>query len=284
MTGRRLVAGLSLLCALVFCALMAPSAMAVKGTTAVTCKPEPNPGKETLGFSDEHCTKGAEGTAVKWVHEGITPAVKTQLEVSNSETGAVFPPTKLKFTAEKVEVELEAASFASCLGHTAVENKDNGEKPMEAIIPEFCGEFTKVVVKKGEGCVVLGEAIGLPTGAGERGSGKSVVVNNGGKEEMYVEFIPAEKKPFATFTLEKCKVAGLNKTYKLEGSVRANVSTNEAQLDGPTLRVTTEQTGKTLKVVTGESKLEGKLEGTFTVRMQLNGSEANNPVALTTTK
>jgi hypothetical protein len=59
MYGRRAVVGLSLLCALVFCAFAAPSAQALKGTTITTCKQVGS----GATFQDEHCTKQTMGAA-----------------------------------------------------------------------------------------------------------------------------------------------------------------------------------------------------------------------------
>jgi hypothetical protein len=287
MIGRRAILALSLLCALAGWAFAAPNAMAIKGTTAFTCVEEPHPPENAVGFSDEHCTKEALGINVKFVHSEIIPNQTTQLKVINDETSKLVP-TKLLFSVEKSEIELEAGSFESCLGHTAVRNQENLEKQMEAAIPEFCGEFSKVEVKKQEGCTIAGGKVMLINIAAEPreiSKGKGVVINNGGKEEMYVEFEPFKGKPFASFTLEKCKNGALNKTYSVEGTAKANVTTELGKLDGPTLKFTTTQTGKTLKVnVGGGVKAEGKLEGTFTVRMETQSLEPTNPVVLTTTK
>jgi hypothetical protein len=281
MNGRRAIVGLTLLCALVFAAFAAPNAMAaLKGTTAYTCVKEDNPPEQAKGFEDEHCLKATSGDAVKWVHEEIG-LTTTLLTVENDETSKAVP-AKLVFSVEGTEVELEAQTFFSCGGHTSVQNKQNGEK-MEVLSPEFCGEFSEVSVKKAAGCVVKGGIVLLPNAGGERGTAKGIVIENAKKEEeMYVEFKPAEGKPFATFTVEKCEKAGLNKTYKVEGTAKANVSVNAAT-DGPTLKFTAAQTGPTLKVVSGELKTEGKFSGTFTARMAFETGKPKNPVTLTTT-
>jgi hypothetical protein len=78
MIGRRAAVGLSLLCALAFCAFAAQGASA-KGTTAFTCaKVEPKTGK----FADAHCDTGSsEG---EFEHQAITET--TELELSNAKT------------------------------------------------------------------------------------------------------------------------------------------------------------------------------------------------------
>jgi hypothetical protein len=57
MSGRKAIVGLSLLCALVFCAFGAATASAAGGSTAFTCVK----GAASADFEDEHCDKGKVG-------------------------------------------------------------------------------------------------------------------------------------------------------------------------------------------------------------------------------
>src|SRR4029453_13229581 len=104
MTGRNAIVGLSLLCALVFCALAAPGAMAVNGTTAYECKPVKE-GK--TGFTDEHCTKAAEAGKASFEHV-LIPEGSTSVSITNNETGATNPVVRMTSTVSGVKVELQA--------------------------------------------------------------------------------------------------------------------------------------------------------------------------------
>jgi hypothetical protein len=273
MTGRRAAIGLSLLSALVFCAFAAPNAMALKGTTAFTCEPA----TEGAGFSDEHC-QTAVGSGAKFKHKEIAVGTVTQVTAGNTETGSKLIYPKLKSTVGGLATELEAGGFTSCINKTSFTNKENGAKQMEAA-GENCGEFYNVVVNKPAKCAVAGGTVKL----NEKGEGKTVVKTVEAKEEMYVEFLPpVASKIYAEFEFvnkgaEECALKGTK--VEVTGTAQANNTTEEGKLDGPTLKFTTAQTGKTLKL--GAQKAE--FEGTFTNRMLPTIGQAENPIVLTTT-
>jgi hypothetical protein len=280
MTGRRAVVGLSLLCALVFCAFAAPNAMAVQGTTAYTCKPEPSPGAGTKGFEDEHCTKGVTGTSAKWVHEEIKPDTKTEVTATNNETTTKVSVAKLKFVYKKVEIELESNAFQSCAKGTDLENivdKDTGQM---RVTGDWCGDFTKVVLaKKPAGCVLKGATISINPVSGYL----SFAVKGGEEEQMYVAFLPPDEKPFATFTFEKCTNGEFNGVYEVRGAAVANLRlSTDPVLDGSTINFTTAVTEQALEVAGAEGP--AKFAGTFTPRMEVVGGKQENPIAVTTTK
>jgi hypothetical protein len=89
MTGRKAIAGLSLLCALFVSAFSASSALATEGTTAFTCGPVATGAK----FSDEHCLTSGSGSG--FVHTEIAVGTETAVVGSNektaSETAAATP-------------------------------------------------------------------------------------------------------------------------------------------------------------------------------------------------
>ena len=269
MIGRRAVVGLSLLCALAFSAFAAQSAVAVKGTTAFTCEPA----KEGAGFSDEHCEK-AVGAGASFKHSEIKPGVKTQLSVSNNETGGKNSTGKIYALFLGEEIRLEAGGFTSCINKVSLENKENGAKQMEAA-GEFCGEFFNVEAKTPVGCKVKKGVVKVP----EKNEIKTVVKKIEEKQQMYTEIAAPEKKPLMTFELEGCPVPEMNNVaINITGSAAANVTTEE-KLDGPTLEFLTEQTEKTLKV--GENV--AKFEGSLTTRMLPAVGQESNPVVVTTT-
>jgi hypothetical protein len=272
MNGRRAVIGLSLLCALVFSGLAAQSAMAVKGTTAFTCVKvaEGVPSE----FEDAHCLKKHTPFTGEYVHAVIGEGTVTNVTTVNDETGTK-PLSKFKSTIAGTEFELQSKSFMSCRGKTKLTNKVNGAKQMEAA-GENCGVFSETTVTKPAKCSVKGGVVNLTEG----GEGKTVVKEVEKKQEMYVEFLPPKEKAFSTFTLEgaECALKGL--AIEVKGTAQANNTTEEGKLDGPTLRFTTAQTGKTLKV--GANKAE--FEATFTTRMEEPEGKPEEPaISLTTT-
>ncbi|MGB7685592.1 MAG: hypothetical protein WBL45_07380 [Solirubrobacterales bacterium] len=280
MIGRRAIVGLSLLCALTCCALAASSAMAVQGTTAFTCKPEPKPGAGTKGFEDEHCTKAVEGTKANWVHEEIKPDTKTEVTATNNETTTKVSPSRLKLAYKEVDIELESDTFQTCAKGTDLENfVESGQMRVEG---NLCGEFTKVVlVKKPAGCVLEAENIVIiPT----RGYLTSVV-KFFAEEKMHVTINP-EEESFAHFTLEKCTNAEFDGDYEILGSALANLrQVADPVLDGSTINFTTAFTGLTLEVAGPEGPTSpAKFEGKFTPRMEAVEGKQGNPIAGTTTK
>ncbi len=265
MTGRRAIIGLSLLSTLVFCAFAAPSATAVLGTTAFKCVKTDAVGEE---FSDEHCTNQEQGKA-GFTQMQITPNTEAKITVNNSVTGSEVFNSKLRGVAAGIEFTLEASSFHSCVNKTTVENKKPGERG-EAV-GKFCGEFSTVKVNKPAKCEIEKGIIKLL----ESGTGKTIVKEVEKKQEMYIEFIPPEGKPFAEFTFAGGECALKGTKVSVTGSAKANVTTNESQTDGATLNFTTAQTGKTLKAAGNEAAFEG----VFTPR---EVSAEAPPVVLTT--
>jgi hypothetical protein len=274
MHGRRVIVGLSLLCALAFSAFAAPNATALKGTTAFTCQPEPKPEKTTKGFEDEHCTKSAEGEKAKWVHTEISPNVKTQVTVTDNETGEKFFKPKFASTIAGVNFELEGEGFMSCLTNASLENKVNAAKQMEAA-GGGCGTFTGVKVLKPAKCKLAKEETIL----GEGSIGKTVVKEVEGKSEMYGEAVPPPSGVFAEFEFAGTECALKGTVVKITGTARSNVTTNEGQLDGATVKVTTKETEKTLKVGGNAARTEA----VGTVRMKSEGEVPENPIVVTTT-
>jgi uncharacterized Zn-binding protein involved in type VI secretion len=259
MNGRRAVIGLSLLSALVLCAFAAPSAMAVKGTTAFTCAQS----APTIEFEDEHCTKKGQFGSDKWGHETFVGS--TQASVTNNITGGQHSFLRFKFELAGVKAELEATKFLSGTG-TTVLNKENGAKQMEATGGND-GEFTEITVIKPAKCTL--KSVNL-----EKGTGQTKVVQNAAKEEeMWIEFTTSGGV-FVKFAMEGPECALKEKTIEVKGTAKANVLTSQTQLDGPTLQFTIAQTEKTLQV----GGKPATFEGTFTVR----NKASNNPIVLTT--
>jgi hypothetical protein len=85
MNRRRAVIGLSLLCAFLFSAVMAPNAFGVEETVAFTCVKKAEVGG--VGFSKEHC-RGADAVpkGAVYEHKEIEPGASTLVEATNKQT------------------------------------------------------------------------------------------------------------------------------------------------------------------------------------------------------
>jgi hypothetical protein len=272
MTGRRALGGLSLVCALALCALAAPNAMALKGTTAYTCVHV----TEAAAFEDEHCTKDAEG-GEGWIHAEIEPgAAETKLAVSNNETGSKNVTAKLSTEVKGEKVAIDSGAAKSCAEKTMVMNRETAFKKMY-VEGFYCVEFFNNVVKEPANCVV--DKVITVQGPYET----RVELNGKKEEEMWVLFKPFILSPFTQFTLadkegKKCSLNGQKVT--IEGTARSNVSTSEL-IEGSTVKFTAAETEKTL--TTSEGKVV-KFEATLTPRMTAVGGQDANPVSLTTTE
>ncbi len=141
---------------------------------------------------------------------------------------------------------------ASSTGHLT--NRTNGAKEMFV-------EGTKTVITY-TGCTAP-----KPTGQNCKVKGGEVktaeIVSTTLKKGMAAEFTPASGTLFATITLEGCKTAGLNTTYKVEGAVIVPIT-------GSTLVTTEAQTTTDNKLKFGGQK--AGLASTTTVSMKGGGA------------
>lgn len=203
MIRRKAVIGLSVLCALAFCAVAAASASA-KGTTVFTCSKSAT----TKSFHDAHCTETS-GT-LEYGHIAVPAGESTELKVEGT-TSQV-----LKGSISGVSVELSATTVElkpETMG--TIVNTDHGTEPMD-----FSGKGTftytgvKVLKPSGKGCVVKEEMVST-----EPLTFTSIVGE--GATKTGVEFTPAAGKgqPFAEITIEKCSTTSLNGTFSLKGSL-----------------------------------------------------------------
>jgi hypothetical protein len=161
--GHRAVAGLALLCALLFSAVMASSASAVKGTTAFTCLSNV---EKVAGFEDEHCTK-TQASPAKFKHVAIAENTTVKTHVTNERTNATTTgPTTLTLTAEKQplvgETEIQCKKLQ---GHGDLTN-DKNEATKEHTIHGTSGtllysecSFTKPSFCKVKGGQILAEKV-----------------------------------------------------------------------------------------------------------------------------
>lgn len=108
----RVSVGLSLLCALLFCAFAAQTASATKATntTAFTCVPEPN---KKGDFTDEHCDTASPEKIGEFTHAAIENGKTTEVELTNekvTESTKKSEPAVLKGTVSLVKTEIECAT------------------------------------------------------------------------------------------------------------------------------------------------------------------------------
>jgi hypothetical protein len=263
MIGRKALTGLSLLCALAFCAFAAPSAFAATtGTTAVTCVPEGG----AKDYSDAHCDNtaaGGPGTG-GFGHVALTANPTKEVQATSLEN------IVLSTTAGGLETEIVCTGADSTF---TIENSLVGEEH-KITVKEFSKiTYTGCTVPKpaGQECKVRG----LPD---EAGSG--MITTNALKGEsvagpsMGIKFQPAVGESFGTLVFSGCKTAGLNKEYAVTGSVTSEPSgTDNPKSAGATLIINQpKEAGSPLKLA-GQGL---GLKCTSTVEM-----EGGNPIATT---
>jgi hypothetical protein len=282
MIGRRAIVGLSLLCALAFCAFGASSASAAtKGVTAFTCAPN----VDTKGdFNDEHCDETVTAGTGKFTHVSL-PSNPTTVTVTNEKTqNKTSEPghATLKGVLGGVKSEITCTEVH---GHGSLENKLSGEQ--HSVV--FSG---KVIYKN---CTMP-----LPTNAGkDRCKVKEPIefevtgnsTENGA--EMGVLFNPKTPPNFVGLTFEegpgtKCPVAG--KTVNATGNAEATSSQGATAEHGATLEFTKAMT-KGVECEKGAGKEKGvclggqsaEFSSTVTIKMlSVTGGTPENAISLTT--
>ncbi len=258
--GRGLI-GLSLLCALVFCAFAAPSAMAVKGTTTYTCVKV----AETGGFNDEHCSEANGAGKGKWTHEPIPVGSETKITGTNqktasSTTSAALALFRFEFLGT-AELEFHCAAVHSTATSTneTVENaaKEKYMRNRAAGVNVVFSECTMTNMLAEMKCKLSGGKVEIKGASSE-------TKENG----MEVEFKPPESGTLLEFKLEGCSQKGFNLSYVVTGTFNAIP-------EGATL-VTTEASTKGLKF--------GGKAGSLTTKLTQRMGESENPIATTTTE
>ncbi|HVQ59921.1 MAG TPA: hypothetical protein VMS60_13535 [Solirubrobacterales bacterium] len=271
MNGRKAIAGLCMLCALLASAFAAQSASAITGTTAVTCKSGlGDTGKQT--WADSHCKTGASGP---FGHYKIAENTTTELTVR-----AGSEASKFKATLGGVAVTFTSTSLT---GTGSMENKvddPTGEHFVHATgAIVFSGvtvsPFTKCFVYTDDGTtnpgaqgVIDTEELTLTTR--EQGDAIKGTPKTG---NVFARFWIGDKNKVVTGGGE-CTIAG---TYLLTGST---VFTPEGATLAATHNKVTEQ--NTLKLGTGETTIKAGFEGSLTIEASAKGAGAFNPISFTT--
>jgi hypothetical protein len=282
MIGRRAIVGLSLLSALLFCAIAASSASAAtSGTTAFTCVENPE-GKGD--FVDPHCTTPEPNKEGAYTHKAISknPTFFTLSNNPSTITSTEANHATLKGVLGGIASEITCATVH---GHGTLENKLSGEA--HSVVGSGIVEYTNCTMPKPvtaevppkERCKVK-EPIKFEATSTTKEKGA----------EMGVLFSPKEGKTFVKLAFENgpgggCPVAG--KEVAVTGSAEATPSgTSEGR--GATLVFTKEMT-KGTKCETAEQTgvcLGGQVaEFTSTIVFQMTATtegSAENPITLTT--
>lgn len=251
---RKSILGAAVLFALAFCAFGAANASAA-GTTAFTCVKE-SPG----GLFGEHCLTSGSGSA-EYRHvafEGETTSIATNANTAEGTTAA--SPAILKGTAAGVGVAIKCTTVG---GEGPVKNAETAGGEMY-VHTEGSFQFTgcEVTSPAGKGCKVNGGAFTTTTLTGtSEGQGDAVKITPKGGTE------------FGSVKIEGCSIAGLNNTFPISGSLKAEVN-------GATLTMTHEgsTTQGTLKFAGGKAGLEGAI----TKKAHAKEGEVTKPLSPTT--
>jgi hypothetical protein len=255
--GHRAIAGLALLCALLFSAVMASSASAVTGTTAFTCAPQ----KAGVGFSDAHCTK-ASGSGT-FGHVAIAENLATTIHGTNEKTSTnTLEHTPFVLKSNQPLIGETEITCTKVFAHGTQTNKVNATTKEHFIHGEK-GEihYTECAFAKPSFCkVVKGEITVKSVTATSEGQGKNIL------------FKPEAGTTFVTINTENC--LGVTK-LNVEGSVKAQE--NGATLEFNHAKITED------KSLTLNGQAAG-LQGKITVS-QAAGTEASaktgNPITST---
>jgi hypothetical protein len=263
MFARKAVVGLALLCALLFSAVAAQSASAIKGTTAFTCAPQ----KEKAPFKDAHC-KEAVVSSPGFKHDAIAQDLTTFFHATNNKTKnntTEHTPAILKGKIAGIAVTI---SCTKVFAHGTLTNKLEVEPPNEKehyVHGHLTVHYTECKVTGPAGCKIPGETIEVP---------KATVTTTGKGDN--VTFAPTEGNEFVSFKFEGCTVPELNTEYKVLGSVTA-------QSDGATLNFNEAAITKANELTFGGQA--AGLEGSITVS-QADATEESaktgNAITLTT--
>jgi hypothetical protein len=251
------------LCAIVFCAIVAQGA-AAQGTTAFTCKEKKEAGG--VGFSRAHCTPAdAVASGAKFEHVEIANGVETEITGNNENTGAETvgtSPGVLNAVIGGVGFENQCPTIS---GTGTMANSLAGEEMIASGTGTITFSGCTVVKPVGQECKIKG---------GEVATAKIKVTTAGQTEPMFAKIEPAEGTTFGSITYEGCKTAGLNGVYSITGSIKTKP-------DGSTVKFTEAETTEQ-----GTLKLGGQkagIGGVGTLKGRKAGSgEAFTALGLTT--
>ena len=266
MIGRRAAVGLSLLCALLFCAFAAQSASAApaKNTTVFTCVE----GGGEKDFSDAHCDNKVKAGEGKFGHVAIKTGEATKIVVTNAKTkNATTESTNAvqKGTIAGIKSEIVCKTVS---GEGTLTNEEP-EAKVHRIKGSIVAKFSScTVVKPALGCKVK-EPIEVSSNI------ESVEGLGAGKNEMGLEFKPTGEH-FAQIVIEGCILKG---TFNVDGTAIATGTPPATEKwSGATSIFTNAMTKETLKLAGNPAEISSS---TTVRRAPVEGKE-QNPISLTT--
>jgi len=263
MYGRKAIAGLSLLSALLFCALAAPNAFAAhisENTTAFTCVK----GGGSLDFTDPHCDVTTTPGKGEYGHE-LIPEGSTEIEVTNKETanatkGSTIFTLKSTLAGVKTHTDCNGA-----VGTGTIQNSTTGKN--HKVFGTLKLTITECNVTIPAKCKVKEPIVWELNFNG-------VDELNGAEKNMGLEFVPAGKN-FTEITFEgtECGLKGI--TFAVTGSaISTGGPGGNAKEGGATWNFSPEK--EMQKLIWGNQPDE--FNASLTVRMKGGG----NPISLTT--
>ncbi len=264
MIGRRATVGLSLLCALIFCALAAQSASAQIGThatntTAVTCVK----GGGSMDFKDEHCNEFVGAEKGEYGHVNVKAGETKELDANNS--------TTVTLTAIHLGVSVEVTCEVMKT-NTAASDVHNIEKEgKHTMTGDGTAEFTNCKVNKPSGCTIKEPIVANADFLGVEGL-------KFGEESkaMGVEFKQQAGKNLADMSFEGAVCTFKGKTFPITGSAIGTSTTSQTnKWAGVTIKFEPGNSMQTLKFSTSNASVS------MTV-VPSGASGAEQPISITT--
>jgi hypothetical protein len=285
MIGRRAIAGLSLLSALLFCAFAAQSALATEtkpaNTTAFTCVS--SGGSTNKDFKDAHCDEQVEPGKGSFEHKAIANGSHTLIAATNVE------PAVLKAKTPGGAATITCTTVKNNETESFVENSEPEPGTMR-LKGTAKTEFSNCAVTELSHCVVAEPIVSMAEfeGVNEfKRAGVNVKGPKGEEKPMGIKFTGeggTEKNRFAeiefkTKSGEKTACALAAKTFPVTGSAIATSGLGtEAKQDnksgGSTLVFTPKFEMETLKL--------GEESATFETITTPTMASSGNPISATT--
>jgi hypothetical protein len=253
--------GLSLLCALAFCAFGAANASAA-GTTAFTCVPFG--GEED--FEDPHCDNNVGAGNGEYGHVEIASGSPTTVTGTNNKTGSETSSLKMKGNIGGTVVEFMCENV-----HVHGTLTNNAGPPMKVT---------------GTGSLTASECMLMVPAAQTSNCTVTVAVAGGESETVGMEnvLIPMGEPSFTEVTVAdapgKSCAKALKGTFPVGGSAKVTGLGTGATptFSGATLHFTTADTASTLTFAGHPAELEG----TLTFKMAPAEGVEENPIVFTT--
>jgi hypothetical protein len=210
MIGRRAVIGLSLLSALLFCALAAQSAFAAKSinTTMFTCVK----GQGKIDFKDAHCDEKV-ATGAEYGHVEIPLNTTTEIHATNKKVTNEtkdHEPAVLKSKVGLVKTEITCTDVTVTHEKTLFHNIETEKK--HTLTGVAVVDYKECKVVQPEKCTVKEPIVAEATVEGVEELGAA-------KNEMGQEFKGSgAEETFAEITFEGAECSLKGKTFKVKGS------------------------------------------------------------------